>query len=124
MTRPSLALAAGLLLAAGLVTSAAAQTPAPTTAPTDERWSSWLGCWQLNDESVDDGSAAIARLLGVPAARRRENAGAVVCVAPAPDRGAVMTTYINDRAVLTETIVADGKPRPITEAECHGQQQA
>jgi hypothetical protein len=123
MIRTARALVGGLLLATGVVT-AAAQTPAPQRPPTDARWSSWLGCWELSDESVDDGSAAIARLLGVPAARTRDNAGAVVCVAPAPEGGALMTTYINDRPVLTETIVADGKTRPITEAECQGHQQA
>src|SRR5262245_2558089 len=124
MTRLSLALTAGLLVAAGSGTSAAAQTPAPQSARADPRWSSWLGCWELSDESVDDGSAAIARLLGVPPPRRRENAGAVVCVAPAPDGGAVMTTYIDDRPVLSETIVADGKTRPLTEPGCQGQQRA
>jgi hypothetical protein len=123
MTRTSLALAAGLILAGVLVTPAAAQTAAPPPHA-DARWSPWLGCWELSDESIDDGSAAIARLLGVPAPRRRENAGAVVCVTPAADGGATMTTYVNDRAVLTETVVPDGTARAITEAECRGQQRA
>lgn len=122
MTRPSLALAAGLLLVAGSFTPSAAQPPAQTT--TDARWASWLGCWQLNDESLDDGSAAMARLLGMPAPRTRDNAGAVVCVTPAADGGATMTTYVNDRAVLRETIVPDGTSRAIVEAECRGQQRA
>jgi hypothetical protein len=124
MTRSSLVLAGALLLIAGLLTSSAAQTPAPQNTRTDARWSSWLGCWELGDESLDDGSVAIARLLGVPAPRSRANAGALVCVTPAADGGATMTTYVNDRAVLTETIVPDGTTRPITEAECQGRQRA
>ena len=124
MTRSSLVLAGGLLLIAGSLTSSAAQTPAPQNTRTDARWSSWLGCWELSDESVDDGSVAIARLLGVPAPRSRENAGARVCVTPAAEGGATMTTYVNDRAVLSESIVPDGTSRPITEAECRGEQRA
>ena len=124
MTRISLVLAGGLLLVAGSLTPSAAQTPAPQNTRTDARWSSWLGCWELSDESVDDGSVAIARLLGVPAPRSRANAGARVCVTPAAEGGATMTTYVNDRAVLSESIVPDGKSRPITEAECRGEQRA
>lgn len=124
MTRTSLALASSLLLVAGSLTSSAAQTPAPASARAEARWSSWLGCWQLSDESLDDGSAAMARLLGLPAPRSRENAGALVCVTPAADGGATMTTYANDRAVLSETIVPDGTSRAITEAECRGEQRA
>jgi hypothetical protein len=124
MKRTSLVLAGGLLLIAGALTSSAAQTPAPQNTRTDARWSSWLGCWELSDESVDDGSVAIARLLGVPAPRSRENAGARVCVTPAAEGGATMTTYVNDRAVLSESIVPDGTSRPITEAECRGEQRA
>ena len=73
---------------------------------------------------MDDGAAAIARMLGVPAPRSRANAGALVCVTPAATGGATMTTYINDRAVLTETIVADGSQRAITEPDCRGWQRA
>src|SRR5262245_65867307 len=116
MKRTSLLLVGPLLaLVAGSATPSAAQMP--TQSPqADAGWASWLGCWELKDESLDDGSAAIARLLGVPAERSLDNVGALVCVTPAAGGGATMTTYVNDRAVLTENIVPDGTARPITEA--------
>jgi hypothetical protein len=122
MTPTLLALAGWLTLIAGASTPAAAQ-PAPEIRA-DARWSTWLGCWQLSEESLDDGSAAIARMLGVPAARSRANAGAIVCVTPATGGAATMTTYIRDRAVLAETIVPDGIERPISEPDCRGRQRA
>jgi hypothetical protein len=124
MTRLSLALAGLLTLMGAVPATTFAQTPAPATAPADPRWSAWFGCWQLSDESLDDGSAAIARMLGVPAPRSRGNAAALVCVTPSAEGGATTTTYVNDRAVLSESILPDGQEHAITEPDCRGQQRA
>jgi hypothetical protein len=113
MTMTSLAFVAGLLFA---TTS--------TQPDVDARWQPWLGCWQMLDESVIDGSAALAELLGTPAPKSNPAAGALVCVTPAGAAGATFTTLVNDRSVLTETIVADGSEKSLTEPDCRGWQRA
>lgn len=114
------------VLAVSLVVMGTAQVAlAQSTPPSpDGRWDPWLGCWQLAEESMDDGSSTIARLLGLQAPRTTANAGAVVCVTPAMPAGVTMTTRINGRSVLTETIVADGTAQPLTEPDCRGWQRA
>lgn len=100
-------------------TTAFGQTP-----PTDkERWAAWMGCWQVSEESVEDAERLLGALTGAPATPSSRT-GARVCVAPAPEGGATMTTTVNNKAVLTETIVADGVARPLTDPSCRGAQQA
>jgi len=55
--------------------------------------------------------------------RNRATQGASVCVTPASG-GVTMTTFVNDEPVLTETIVADGTERPLTEDDCRGWHRA
>ena len=109
-----------LVVLAGFVTAiagvAAAQTPA---AP--ERWASWMGCWQVSDESVQDAAALLAQLTGT-AAPASTRPGALVCVTPA-ERGATMTTIVNNEPVNVETVVADGSQRPLADANCNGWQR-
>lgn len=124
MTMTSLALTVGLMFFASTGPLFAQSSPAAQPSAAEARWTPWLGCWQLTEESVDDGSAMIARLLGVPAPTTTANAGALVCVTPGADAGATMTTLVNNRAVLTETIVADGTQKPLTEPDCRGWQRA
>ena len=125
MTRFSLALA-GLLDARGRRACHYVRPDAcACAAPADPLVGLVRLLWQLSDESLDDGSAAIARMLGVPAPRSRANAGALgVCVTPSAEGGATMTTYVNDRAVLSESIRPDGREHAITEPDCRGQQRA
>jgi uncharacterized membrane protein YgcG len=87
----------------------------------DDRWAAWRGCWQLADESVAD----VSRLLEEtsPAGQAAANRGRV-CVAPSPDGGATMTTLVDDKPVQTETIIPDGRSRPLTDTGCRGTQQA
>jgi uncharacterized membrane protein YgcG len=99
--------------------TAAAQTP---SAPDQNRWAPWLGCWQIAEESVEDVDRMLAEIGGTSASRSN-SAGARVCVTPAPD-GATMTTLVNGKQVLVETIVADGQSRPLSDAKCRGAQQA
>jgi hypothetical protein len=88
----------------------------------DPHWAPWLGCWQLLTETVQDPESladAIAAL-----GRSRANAGALVCVTPSIDNGVRMTTLVNEVPVLTETIVADGTRRSLSEPDCRGWQRA
>ena len=99
-----------------------AQAPAPAGGTGPDRWAAWRGCWQLSEESVED----VARLLleGTSGPASTPTTGGRVCVAPAADGGATMTTLVNDKPVLTETIVPDGKPRPLSDPGCRGTQRA
>ena len=100
-----------------MATSAFAQTPSP-----NDRWSPWMGCWQIAEESVEDVERLLASAgAGAP---QTERSGARVCVTPSTDGGATMTTLVNGKPVQTETIIADAKSRPLTDATCRGTQQA
>jgi hypothetical protein len=95
----------------------------------DARWRPWLGCWQLLDESVRQPLPFAAAALGAANARTsREAAGIRVCVAPAPEgngvSGVTLTTTVEGQPALEQTIVADGNPHPLSEAECRGTQRA
>lgn len=103
-------------LVAWLTPAAAAAGQAASGSPA-ERWSPWLGCWRLAEEILQD--AAAPPQGAAPAPR-----GAQICVTPAEDSGATMTTSIDDQPVLVETVVPDGSRRPLAEADCTGWQQA
>lgn len=84
----------------------------------DSRWTPWLGCWQLVDESVGEVNPAVARRAARPNDTR-------VCVVPAGQAaGVTLSTVIEDQSVLQQTIVADGAQHPIDEADCRGWQRA
>ena len=129
MTRTAITLVLGITLA-GAATSSAAQTAAAGgTAPSSARaaedpWDLWAGCWTLIEETSEDGSATIARLLGLPPPRTRGANEARVCVTLDTPGQATMATTLGDRPVMTETIVADGTERPLADAECRGWQKA
>lgn len=109
-----------LTLALLFAASAAfAQTPA---TPID-RWTPWMGCWQIADESIDDAERLLSALTGARA-EPSPRSGARVCVTPSPDGGATMTTLVNGKAVFSETVVADGKAHPLTDQSCGGTQHA
>ena len=99
---------------------ASAQTASPRPMTVDPRWAPWLGCWQIIDESVHDAPTLADALVSL--GRSRAIAGALVCVTPATG-GVTMTTLVNDEPVLTETVVADGTQRPLTESDCRGWQR-
>ncbi|HUE84511.1 MAG TPA: hypothetical protein VMO26_00385 [Vicinamibacterales bacterium] len=114
------------ILGAGLVMATAgwaAAQPSPTPSAPD-RWAPWMGCWQITDESIQDAAALLSELAGTSSAPASRTPNALVCVAPSPDGGATMTTIVNDKPVLVETVVADGSRRPLTDDKCRGWQQA
>jgi hypothetical protein len=101
-------------------TTAFAQPAAPSSDR--DRWSRWMGCWQIAEESVEDVERLLAEMSRTPTGATT-TPGARVCVTPA-EGGATMTTYVNDKPVLTETIIADGTQRPLSDSNCRGTQQA
>lgn len=100
--------------------TAFAQAPASSSDP----WAPWLGCWQLSDESVEDAERLLSALSGSTVQEKPSRNGARVCVTRSADSGVTMTTLVNGNSVATETIVADGKPRPLSDPTCTGRQQA
>jgi hypothetical protein len=107
-------LAAGLSL---IPIAASAQTP-------DARWSPWMGCWDLLTQRAPAPTDAAP---GRPAPQRRtvapEGDRPHVCVEPR-GAGVVLRTYLADRAVLEQAIVADGTTRPTSDASCRGTERA
>jgi hypothetical protein len=99
-TITSAACLAGMLVTA---TPASAQT-APSAAPkVDARFTSWLGCWRLEDD-----------LAGT---------GARMCITP--DQGGVrLQTLAGTQRGIDELVIPDGVARPIVDAECTGSERA
>ena len=115
-----LTLGVGLLVLAA-ATLSAAQPSSVTSGP--DRWAPWLGCWQVTNESIEDAAALLNESTGTREAPANTS-GALVCVTPAAEGGATLTTYVNDQPVQTETIVASGAQRPLTDPNCRGWQRA
>ena len=124
-------LSAGFLLGLLSIRSVGAQER-QGTAPrvqdaeeaTDSRWLPWLGCWHLLEEQLGE-------LDRVEADRSRfsESAAdgftgrALICLTPSEDGSGVdVKTLMGGRAVLEETIRADGLRHPTEESDCRGGQ--
>jgi hypothetical protein len=98
-----------LILAAmlALLTSAPAMAQ-DTPAAFDSRWNPYLGCWTI----VQDQRGQSAPL----------PAGTMVCVRPSGRFGVAVTTSVDGKNVLEQTIVADGSAQPLTQGDCNGTQ--
>ena len=98
-----------LMLAAtlALLSSAPALAQESPTA-FDSRWNPYLGCWTI----VQDQRGQSAP---VPA-------GTMVCARPSGRFGIAVTTTVDGKNVLEQTIVADGSPQPISQGDCSGTQ--
>ena len=89
-----------VLAAAGI--SDAQTTPAP--APQiDARFTSWLGCWRLEDD-----------LAGT---------GARMCITPEAG-GVRLQTLVGTQRGIDELVIPDGAARPIVDAECNGSERS
>ena len=104
-----------LATALGLLSAAPgfAQTE-PTTQQTaanafDSRWNPYLGCWRIAQEQL---SGEI-----LPSA-----SGMMVCVRPSGHSGVAITTTVDGKTVLEQTIVADGSVQPLSQENCQGTQ--
>ncbi len=89
-----------------------AQTPPSRPASFDARWTPYLGCWRLQQESLSSTDVTVSDVM-------------MVCAAPSStSSGVTVTTYAAGRPILTQTIVADGQNRPVNEADCQGTQKS
>ena len=79
-----------------------------TPAAFDSRWNPYLGCWTI----VQDQRGVSAP---VPA-------GTMVCTRPSGRFGVAVTTTVDGKNVLEQTILADGSPQPISQGDCSGTQ--
>ena len=87
------------------------KAPDSTSATFDSRWNPYLGCWRIVQENLGDQS--------VPTA-----AGLMVCVQPSGRAGVTVTTTVDGKNVLEQTIVADGSSQPVSQADCKGTQKS
>jgi hypothetical protein len=98
-----------MILAAVLALLASAPAAAQDSpAGFDSRWTPYLGCWTIVQNQR--GHAAT-----VPP-------GTMVCVQPSGRFGVAITTTVDGKNVLEQTIVADGSAQPISQGDCKGTQ--
>ena len=97
----------------------------PAAAQTaDTRWEPFLGCWELTSDNVRAAAPATAQLDNLPLIPRGRNAnGPRVCVTPDAG-GARFVTTVRGQSAIDQTLIADAKDRPISDAECRGTQRA
>lgn len=98
-----------LMLAAVLaLLSSAPALAQESQAAFDSRWTPYLGCWTVVQNQRGHSAA-------VPA-------GTMVCVRPSGRFGVAITTTVDGKNVLDQTIVADGSPQPLSQGDCTGTQ--
>jgi hypothetical protein len=74
----------------------------------DSRWNPYLGCWTI----VQDQRGQSAPL----------PAGTMVCARPSGRFAVTVTTTVDGKNVLEQTIVADGSAQPLSQGDCSGTQ--
>jgi hypothetical protein len=109
MNKLTLAMIFGLLAAAPALAQSAQTTDKATTNTFDSRWNPYLGCWRVTQEQ--HGGQV------VPSAPSM-----MVCVRPSGHSGVAITTTVEGKNVLEQTIVADGSPQPLSQDSCQGTQ--
>ena len=88
---------------------------------TDARWEPWIGCWSLATENLRSTETQELQRSTRPTTARE---GAPrVCVSRAAN-GARFETTVGTQAAIDQTVVADGVPHPVNDAECTGTQRA
>jgi hypothetical protein len=108
MNKLTLAVMFGLLAAPALAQTT--QTPGTaTTNSFDSRWNPYLGCWRVAQEQRDGQVVPSAPSL-------------MVCVRPSGQSGVAITTTVEGKTVLEQTIVADGSAQPLSQDNCQGTQ--
>ena len=108
------AVAVSLMLVSGLAGEATAQDAASDTTDhlkLDDRWTPWLGCWQLWEEQFEPGD------------QLEEERGIVgrtsVCVTPA-EAGISLTATAGEQLLVERRLVADGTRHEVDEDGCRG----
>jgi hypothetical protein len=105
MNKFTQAIALGLLAAA----PALAQNVQTSSASVDARWTPYVGCWQIVQEHVGQEMVPVAP-------------GLRVCVQPAAASAVAITTTVDGKPVLEQTVLANGTPQPISQGGCQGTQ--
>jgi hypothetical protein len=114
-----------LIVGFALVFSTAlSAAPAFAQSNSDERWTPWLGCWDLVLENAREGTPTPATTRDLPRLAEGQSTRPRVCVERAPTGGATFRTTIGGQPAISQTLVADGSDRPITDADCEGTQRA
>lgn len=88
--------------------SAAPALAQDTSSAFDSRWNPYLGCWAI--------------LQGQSAPSAPVPAGTMVCVRPSGRFGVAITTTVDGKNVLEQTIIADGSAQPLSQGDCNGTQ--
>ena len=96
-----------LMLGLAAAIPAAAQDAAPRTL--DSRWARFIGCWKIVQENLGEHPVPLAP-------------GTTVCVRRSESNAIVITTTVDGKDVLEQTIVADGTPQPVSQGDCTGAQ--
>lgn len=83
-----------------------------SAAQAEPSWTGWLGCWELVQETEAGEELAV-------------EGQRLVCLEPAETSTTVqMTTWVDDRVVLLQEVVADGRDHPVEEGGCVGTERA
>jgi uncharacterized membrane protein YgcG len=96
--------------------------PAFAQSNSDDRWTPWLGCWDLVLENAREGAPTIDNSRELPRTQSNDTVRPRVCVERAPTGGATFRTTIGNQSAITQTLVADGSDRPISDSDCTGTQ--
>jgi len=75
----------------------------------DSRWHPYLGCWTIAKDQLGQEPVILAP-------------GTMVCVRPSGRFGVAITTAVDGKDVLDQTIIADGSAQPLSQGECKGTQ--
>jgi len=98
--------------------------PAFAQANSDDRWTPWLGCWDLVLENAREGALSVDSPRELPKQDGSDAGRPRVCVERAPTGGATFRTTIGKETAVSQTLVADGSDRPISDSDCQGTQRA
>jgi hypothetical protein len=90
----------------------------------DPRWSRWTGCWELVMENAREGAPSPTTAGRAPRTQPPDPDRPQVCVEATPAGGATFTTKVGTQTPIIQTVIADGKDRPVTEDGCSGIQRA
>ena len=104
-----LAMVFGLLSAVPAFAQTAQPAQQTTTNAFESRWTPYLGCWRVLQEQLDAQSVPVAT-------------GLTVCVRPSGPSGVAITTTLDGKTVLEQTIIADGSAQPLSQENCQGTQ--
>ena len=89
----------------------------------DPKWTPWIGCWELVMENARDAAARPNPSRRTLPSSTSSPARPQICIEPS-GAGVTLTTKVAGQQAIQQTILADGREHPITDAECRGVQRA